>query len=605
MAAPARKSGYDYLKERQRGGDTRKRLQTKRLVWVHREIWLHGRATVSDRCSCCGSANAHREKVLQHLDVLFDRELGTRVVRTAANGPEFDRLCAEAQRIDCPARCYDKQLPVLLDRTHKVIGVFGGTQAGKSTVEAEWLWDQILERGGPGAIFWWVGPDAKQARAVGLGKLVKGERTDRDARPIIPAELILSWPKSAHQDIPLTLIDGTEVWFKHASETDASNLKAIPVQAIVLDEGCAVRHEVNWDELLSRLTTTGGQLLTASTPVLGNFLKARVYDVGKTYEEIAAGAETNTAIANITVFDNVWQSPANVAEYVKSFGTDTLRLRLQAYGEWVTVGQRLWRNFDKKIHVVEGASRTCESYGLVNITGKVAAGFFRGSVANLREHVGGQDFNLYPMNLAVVQVGCPKGLDDTKPENWVLFVEDLVSREGDIVQWSEWLRDVAGGRHGRAQTPDHYRGLAIAADASKGHANKGPQHGEDPYIRQMNRAGFDCRPCHVSQTTGRPLNPTVPQRVTMMHRLMSDRVRCPDGREIPRFLVHGTYAAELVRSLELQTATEDGRPFKISNTWSDRISGPTDACGYIAWALIGALDLPRTKIISSSLSRSA
>lgn len=598
-ARAIRKSGYDYHRRRSQAVDARSRKATKRLVHIHRPILLHGRRTDGAQCPCCDSKNAGIDQVLPHLDVIFDRVDGTRWVRTEENAAAFDALAKKAQRIDCPVRCYDKQLPVICDREHKVVGVFGGTQAGKSTVEAEWLFDQILERGGPGAVFWWVGPDQKQARAVGLGKLVKGERTDRAGKPIIPAELIVSWPRHSKVDVPLVLIDGSEVYFQHASETDASNLKAIPVQAIVLDEGCAVRHVVNWNELLSRLTTTGGQLLTASTPVLGNFLKRRVFDVGKTYEQIAAGAETNTAIANLTVYDNVWQSPANVDEFVKSFGTDVLAMKLQVYGEWVAAGTRLWRNFNEKLHVVEGPERGCEAYGLKNITPRAAATFFKGTGSPLIE-VGGQDFNLHPMNLAAVQVGCPFGLDETDHKNWVLFVHDLVTRDSDIVQWAEWLRDTAGARHGRALAANHYSGLAIACDASKGHANKAPQHGDiDPYIREMQRAGFDCRPCGLSNN-GKPQNPTIPQRTTLLHRLMADRLKVGDV-EYPRLIVHGTYARELVQSLELQTQNEDGTPYKVSNTRSDRVSGPVDALAYIAWALLGTLEAPKTRMIFNSL----
>lgn len=610
MGGKHNKSGYEYLRERTSRARARERLATKRLIWLHRPIWLHDRlhhpihpdspAAETHRCPCCDSPNAVRVETLPHLDVLFDRETGTRLRRTEANAAAFDELAAEAHKIEVPARCYGKQLPVLLDRQHKIIGVFGGTQGGKSAVEAEWFFDQILERGGPGAIFLWVAPDAKQARQIGLGKLVKGERTDRAARPLIPAELIVSWPRHTQLDVPLKLIDGSEIYFKHASETDASNLKGIAAQAVVLDEGCAVRHEVNFDELLSRLTTTGGQLLTASTPVLGNFLEHRVYKVGKSYEEIADGESTNIAIQNLTVFDNVWQSASNVEEFSRSFGTDELRRKLQVYGEWVVVGVRLWRNWTDD-HVVEGVGRdVTHYYGLANITPVVATTFFRKTTADLH-FVGGQDFNLTPMNLAVLQVGCHPKLDANDPQNWILFVSDLIARDCDVVAWADWLRDVAGGRHGRGLAPDHYKGMAVAADASSGHANQARNTGGvDPYIQTMRRAGFDCRPCNLT-INGHPQNPPVPSRVTLLHRLMADRVALPREVKIPRLLVHGTYANELVESLRRQTATPDGRPFKVSNTKSDRISGPVDAASYGAWALLSDVDRPKTRVLSNSL----
>lgn len=596
------KSGYEYLRERTGRARARERLQTKRLVHLHRPIWLHDRNTTGAPCPCCESLNAVRVQEIDHLDVLFDRETGTRLVRTETNAKEFDVLAAEAHRIECPARCYDKQFPILLDRTHKIIGVFGGTQAGKSAVEAEWFFDQILERGGPGAIFLWVAPDAKQARQIGLGKLVRGERTDRAARPLIPAELIAAWPRGTQLDQPLRLIDGTEIYFKHASETDASNLKGIAAQAVVLDEGCAVRHEVNFDELISRLTTTGGQLLTASTPVLGNFLEHRVYRAGKTYEAIEAGEQTNIAIANLTCFDNPWQSPANVEEFSRSFGTDDLRRKLQVYGEWVVVGTLLWRNWKRDVHTVEGIERDITAYyALENITPIIAAGFFKRSTAHL-QFFGGQDFNLCPMNLAVLQVGCPRGLDPNNPQNWILYCNDLVARDSDIVQWSDWLRDIAGDRHGRGLPNDFYKGMAIACDASSGHANRAPSAGGiDPYIQTMTRAGFDCRPCNLT-SNGHPQNPPVPARTTMLHRLMADRVDLPNSDvKIPRLLVHGTYAAELGEALGRQTSTPDGRPYKVSNTKSDRISGPIDALAYGAWAVLSDADRPQSRIISNSL----
>ena len=114
-----------------RAAKARQALATQRLVWLHRPIWIHDHAAEpgAARCECCESRNAHRVEQMQDLDVLINRETGQRWVRSQlspAGQLEFDVLCKGAERIDCPIRCSRKQLRVILDREHRVIGVFGG-----------------------------------------------------------------------------------------------------------------------------------------------------------------------------------------------------------------------------------------------------------------------------------------------------------------------------------------------------------------------------------------------------------------------------------------------------------------------------------------------
>ena len=603
-------ASFTEFQKKNRVAAAQQSLDTKRLLYIHRPILLHDRAPADGtaKCRCCGSRHAHLVETIPHLNVLIDRITGFRRVRTAANAATFDRLAAEAQRIDCPIRCYAKQLPVILDRKHRVIGVFGGNRGGKSTAEAQWMFDQILERGGQAVQFWWVAKSRKKALAIGLRKLIRGEgRTP----PIIPRELVVSYPRSAAHDVPALFLDGTELHFHHASNPDADNLRGEAPVAIVLDEGCTIDHESNWTQLLMRLTDSDGQLLTATTPVLGHYLQKEIRDEGKTYEELAAmppdeAAANDVVYTSLSQRDNPWLPPQSVERNIKKFGKDELKIRAEIDGEWVAIGRQLWKHFDEPTHTREGPWRDVTGWGLENITKAAAGRFFHRTESSL-DIIAGQDFNLDPNNVVIAQVAVPKGCDPSNRQNWIVFVLDMIQKPGTITEFAGFLAERAAGE--RKLPSNYFAKLAIACDPSGAHSNPHRSHGlrgASTLASEMRRRGFDCRPCHTNENS-EAVMPSQLDSISLLHKLMSDRVKAPNGVEWPRLVIHGTRCAELVYSLQTQLATARGGIAKTPGAVSDVISGPTDALRYLCWAVpgVGAEYQTRKATTSFGLTRSA
>lgn len=570
-------------------------LETKRLLWIHRPIYLHEAAPNpgTSKCPCCGSHFAHRVDTIGHLDVLVDRVTGKRRVRShlsPAAQAKFDLLAAQAQRIDCPIRCYAKQLAVITDRKHVVIGVFGGNRGGKSSAEAEWMFDQILEFGGQSIEFWWVSKTRKKALAIGLRKLITGEgRTP----PIIPRELVVSYPRSAAHDVPAVFIDGTKLHFHHASTPDGDNLKGESPRAIVLDEGCTVDHEANWTQLIMRLTDSDGQLLTATTPVLGHYLQTEIRDRGRSYDELAElppqeAAANDIVYTTLSMRDNPWLPPNSIARRIAALGNDELKIRAEIDGEWIAIGRTLWRHFDPTVHLFESPDRDVTAAGLDNITPSVARRFFRGTEASLA-FVAGMDFNVDPAHVVICQIGCPRGADQSDPKNWVLFVADEIVERGTTYEVADFIALKAGAY--RRLPPHYFAGMAIVCDAT-GAQQQGVKTGAtrhaSTHIKTMQGKGFDARPCSVN-ANGHAANPRVLDRVSLLHKLMMERVEF-GGRSWPRLLVRGTHCPKLVHSFETQLAKPDGSPDKVPGTVSDKISGPTDALGYFGWSMLSGVE---------------
>lgn len=557
----------------------------KPLLHVWSPIFLHAKNDTGKPCPCCGSLKAVKVQEIGAKEILIDRLRGTRKDRDEVQDKDrFDELArSHAKRLEMPTRVYDEQLPVVLDDKHKVIGVFGGNRSGKSTVGAEWLKRRILELGGPGSQFWWVAPTREKSR-IGVRKLVLGERTDRYVPPLLPPELIASYPKNEKSsDQVIRLVDGTEIHLKFAGRK-GGNLKGDPCVAIVLDEGCEIPHLINWTILTGRTIDSGGQLLVSTTPVAGHWLRDEVADRGKTYAELEDGDDIVSL--NLSCFRNPWVDPNEVERAVKSM-KDQARVKREIYGEWVGENPMLWHYFDSDIHLREGASRSVEEWGLKNITPVVARKVFKAPKTDLKT-VGGVDFNFWPMSLVLVQVGVPPGVDESDPNNWVLCVQDEVIRR--VTHVSEFVQHINGEAHkSRGLQQGALKGLSLACDSTgaqwKHPKTTGITDRNVTLVKTLKQSGFDARPCWVHPETGSPQNPAVLDRVSLCHKLMQERIDLPNGAQIPRLIVHASRCQRLIHSLETQEADARGKPAKQPNTVSDRLSGPTDALGYIAWAL--------------------
>lgn len=545
----------------------------ERALWIHRPIYLHGRSTTGKTCPCgCNSKRAELKQEMPHLDVLIDRVSGVRRKRTAKNAKRFDALAATAERIDMPLRVYDEQLPVVLDRQHKVIGVFGGNRSGKSQCAAEWLVDYIVDTGGKGVKFWWVAP-RREDTYIAVEKLVTGEVNDRHARPLLPPQLVRYYPKTeASKPQAIVLVDGTIIYLKYAGRK-GDNLKGKTCKAIVLDEGAAVAHEINWTILLNRTMDSGGQVLTATTPVAGHWLKA-LADEAPGYEDLPIdpleAAKVNRVSVTLSCQRNPWQDPLEVERMIDALGgPDDPKVKREILGLWVPEGTMLWRHWSPDKHMLEGIPREPDEYGFHNITPVAMRRIFDDGVRT--DMVGGWDCNDHPQSLIVAYIVCPHNADQGNPANWHLFVSDEVVAKASIYEFSKWL----GYKAARIRNlkPEWLHGLGIVGDANtcmpNTRVNRLRESADADVLRE---SGFHVYP--PAWRDNKPANPSIRDRINMLHQLMFER----------RLHVHGR-CRKLIEAIEGQVADHRGLPVKESATASDRLSGPADALGYLVYAV--------------------
>lgn len=562
------------------------REERPRLIHVVRPIYLHARAPEGNRkvCPCgCASKEAVRTEIRPHLEILVDRVRGTRRQRKPYNAEAFDRVAKKAERVEMPVRCYDEQLQPIIDRTHKIIGAFGGARGGKSETAKEFVVDRWAEFGGKGALFVWVAPSREMTR-IGVRKLVLGERTNRFCKPAFPRQLVRYYPKnemSKPQEI--ILVDGSRILLKYGSRKGAS-LKGISAVAVVLDEGTECPHEIVWTILTTRTMESGGQLMTSTTPVAGHWLK-KLAEEGTPYHALAdEQIKTQKVTTTLSCLRNPWISAASVQETIDSMGgPDDPRVQREVFGKWVAEGNRLWRHWNVASHQIEGIGHTPEEFGLINITPIAGKRLFPERNARL-DMLGGWDCNDFPMSLGLCYV-CVREQDDAPdPTKWIFFVADeIVRRVKSIEDWADYL-NVAGQRMGR---PEWLRNLSIVADKSTCYAdarvNRKGEGADADVLRQ--RCGFLVRP--PAYQNGNASNPSIRDRCNLWHRLMHER----------RLLIHGR-CRKTLESTEEQICDDRGLPLTISGKRSDRLAGPIDAVTYLAYAVFhDAVVQPKTGIV--------
>lgn len=119
--------------------------------------------------------------------------------------------------------------------------VEASTKAGKTSACIAWLFEQAI-KGKKGQNFWWVAPVYIQAK-IAFRRMKLG---------------LPRWMYSQNQqDLFITLINGTTIWFKTAEKPD--NLYGDDVYAAVIDEASRAREEA-WHAVRSTLTATEGPM---------------------------------------------------------------------------------------------------------------------------------------------------------------------------------------------------------------------------------------------------------------------------------------------------------------------------------------------------------
>ena len=608
---------YHKWKDLQDIESLKKAFTGERLLWIHRPILLHDRSNNGAVCLCgCNSRRAATVgPPVEHIDLLVDKITGVRVL-LRPDHPEpfrakFHALAAKAKKIDAPVRCFAKQLPFILDTEHKIQVFFGGARGGKTSAGVEWFADGIYLLGGPGAQIWWVAPTREKTH-IGVRKLILGEKTDRSVRAVIPPELVVSYPKNWRAaDQKIVLIDGTTIFLKYGGR-DGGNLKGDPAQRIFIDELCEIDHAINFQICLDRLTDSGGQLGGATTPVAGNWAREEIFEIGVTHEvaarKKAKGEVVDVIVETASAYENPFQDPKEVDRRVRAGGgRDNPKVRREVFGEWIGEGPTMWPHFftepkSEKInnrqhrisHLRDGPWRDVDGWGLVNVSQIAGSGFWDGN-PNL-DTIAGQDFNVWPMSVVVGQIACPPDLDQSDPDNWILFITDEVMKKGNIYDFADFLATKAGSYRGRKLPKDYFAGLPIACDSTGAQINPPATHNFTQtgmtLAQVMRDHGFDCRPCHWSEND-KPVNPSKVDQASLLHKLMTDRVVSKTG-VWPRLIVHATRCKDLIHSLTTQESDDKGRPLKEAGTASDRLSGPVDALLYLAWAMFADNDIYRS-----------
>jgi hypothetical protein len=560
-----------------------------RLVHLRAEYLIHERVDVVDdsvRCACCGSAEARIFEREDGPQVLIDRVRGTRKIRDEFNAVRFDQIAAKATYVYLPIRCTRQQAAIFHEQGRRVVMLSGGNRAGKTTSAENWLLLRWLRRGGRRRKFWVVSHELQQAFDV-AARMVHGEA---DHPRVLPAEVVRSMPTSVRSKDPkVVLIDGSVIELRHTNKTTGGNLKGKAVVDILWDEAVETPSPAVYTVLVNRLTGSRGTMLCSTTPLPGHFLKKEVVDEAHTaHPDGTTSGSPLKAVHYLRMRDNVWYSRQGIEDSYASCRDETTRRR-ECDGEWLVGEGRLWTFWSPDRMQIWGEHRTLEERGLADVTEAAVRLRWPGEnpfVRGLRPpsriwYVGGQDFNCVPMSLVIAQIeGDPDAPADRSKWRLWIWDESVVKRTNtrafaEHVASSE-LADVCGWKVSR------YAKMPILCDASGCYTDptrhrmaraRAAPTARTSAAEIMSEGGFDCRPCHLNENK-LPENPRIRARVDLLHRLMrEDRIR-----------VHSR-CKYLLKAIDEQEDDGRGVPVKESHHASDRLSGPIDAAGYLAWGI--------------------
>lgn len=548
------------------------------LYCVRRPLHIYDRGDESD-----GKAHPVLVEERPHIDVLISPDTGARsVLRELTDPRQIDRWHSLAEDPDTyvihrPFTCTREQLPAILDDYSKHVFTFGGNQSGKTQVGVGWLFDRMLLRKGQ---YLYLAPEQEKTQ-VGVEKLCR----DTDfAQAVIPRELLASWPETARSgDQAVRWIDGrTVVQLRYCSRR-GGNLKGLTgIRASQLDEGSEVQHEINFTIATNRLLMAGGQMIITTTPVAGHWLEKKNQQV-RTYDEIeaavAAGEDRpRAAKIFITCHGNPWISRKEVDITIGELGgPKDPRVRREVFGEWVSEGDRLWRQWDPERHLVEWSRREVEPYGFVNLTPIIAKKLFRG-LSHKPEitRFYGQDFNYRPYSVAELMIIAARDCDHRDPNNWILYVNDEIIREArSTAEFAEWFTTQAGAWYGRGLPKSYFAGAHIVCDGTGFYRTRDARENATIDADAMRQAGCVVRaPRYTAK--GRPGNPPRRVRIGFMNELMFRN----------RLLVNRQRCPGFAFAMDNEIGDGTGDTAKKPGSKADQISGITDGAGYGGWSAL-------------------
>jgi hypothetical protein len=549
------------------------------------------------------------------LCLLIDPVAGVRKLRhaqkTAEHLAEFDALVAEARIIDVEIRCHRKQLDSIL-ADDPVSATFGGNRGGKTRgAGGWWLFRRWMLRGGPvngePAVFWWISPEITKAIEFGAW-LIAG--SDCMGGGLWPDAVFVNRKPISKQckDPSLTLIDGSRVDFHHAhtsGEQAGGNLKSANVRDAVVDELAAIRNKQNWQQILVRVSQSGGSVSAATTRVRNHW----------STEEIEGGAASSgdaIVTREMDLFDNPWmaraaiyklflvdktlteQQLADLLELPRDQQADACRARvtrpeslLEHFGIATEAGNRLWSEWARDRVIADREAR--HPAGLVvtaadgtakrlrNITAAMLASKWQRATRDEKSFNAwaGMDFNFVGHTVLFELFGEGPTEDHALADQskWVVLVVDEIEVTGTTLRLAEALTKRAGT-------------VPIWCDptgAMNGHEARGTAGSTD--IAELRKHGHVAQPANGhSRSSVSRVSDTQHLSVTdsrnVIHSLMADG----------RLYVHSRCAG-------LLDALEHDKPTKTSgvHSQSDIRSGYSDAMRYGLWPVFKHLGSSRTK----------
>ena len=330
---------------------------------------------------------------------------------------------------------------------------------------------------------------------------------------------------------------------------------------------------------LARFMRNRGTVMVPTTPVLGHWLKTKVFDVGYNEDNVGEYTAANGGeyppvyCSELSCFENPFLDPNDLKSTIEALGgMEDPKVQREFLGKWTADCGMLWRHFDRRLHCVSFGDRGATAHGWVNVTQQAIRQVWAGWYPEGREPTFflGQDFNYDPMSTSHLQVVCRHDRDARDPSNWVIYIHAEYQRSNiSTEEYAEWLR---------AQ-PDLSGALIICDGSSFIDGNRGSRSSETGDADVMRRYGFDCSA--PDYQNGRARNPEVRVRVNVMNRLMYTGA---DGRRLPRVMINMPLCEATIDAMEKELDNGTGRALKRAGSKFDKISGITDAATYgIYW----------------------
>lgn len=459
--------------------------------------------------------------------------------------------------------------------------VSAGVRSGKSEHGAAFLSVRAFYRGGHKRKFWIVMNSVSNAHDM-MEKFLR----------YIPSEFVVSHPENIQQRVQdIVLLDGSIIKLRHTMQSKQGNLfKGSDVWGVWWSEFGSGVNDKNYTAVRSRRMDHKANLYLEGTAELNPLVRERIYlpaleekrkDARRSEllsrnnlnpEESAELSSLRGLVLGVRLFIyasklNPFIDPNEIErEYQEALKTNPAEADRQYKGLFIGDRNLLFKTtFDRaeNCFVVDDdrLHQICGVLGLDDITDKITPRFFGAPY----KWVIGCDVNKQPHSLIFCKILGKFG----KPETYRLYVHQEHRYWGkSTMQVAQELTTFEGGR---------YKGAAIAIDCAAFYKNQPIAHraGTDKAPGQFfNEQGFCCRP--VYRAFGRTDHPDIRESTAHVQTMFARR----------SIIINPRFAQHLIKAIEMCEDDGQNRPYKVSNTFTDReIVGMIDCLRYTVHAL--------------------